>query len=211
MTYHPNPGEVAFQDADAPGLPPALRLGPGFNIVFAGNLGTVQALGTVLDAAELLRDHADVQWVLIGSGSRSEWLRSEVQVRGLTQVRLPGRFAPGAMPGIFAQASVLLVSLIRSRTMSQTVPSKVQAYLAAGRPIVASLDGEGARVVDESGAGLTCPAEDAAALAEAVLKLKALPHDELDRLGGAGRRFYHLHFDAGVLATRLVGYMHGAT
>lgn len=203
VTYHPNPGEVANPSS----LPPALQLDPGFNVVFAGNLGTVQALGTVLDAAELLRDLADVHWVLIGSGSRSEWLRSEVQARGLTQVQLPGRFPPDAMPGIFAQASVLLVSLIRSRIMNQTVPSKVQAYLAAGRPIIASLDGEGARVVDESGAGLTCPAEDAAALANAVLKMKALSRDELDRLGRTGRQFYHLHFDADTLAMRLLSCM----
>lgn len=203
VQYHPNPGELAFSKMQSLG-PPALLLAPGFNVVFAGNLGTVQALGAVLDAAELLRPHADVRLVLVGSGSRSEWLQQEVTRRGLSNVQLPGRYAPEAMPGILAQASALLVSLTRSPIMSQTVPSKVQAYLAAGKPIIASLDGEGARVIEESGAGVSCSAEDAAALAAAVLRLRALPADALQRMGEAGQIYYKQHFDPAALATKLV-------
>lgn len=203
VEYHPNPGELAFGQTKPFG-PPVLVLAPGFNVVFAGNLGTVQALGTVLDAAELLRPHSDVRLVLVGSGSRSEWLQQEVARRRLCNVQLPGRYAPEAMPGILAQASALLVSLARSPIMSQTVPSKVQAYLAAGKPIIASLDGEGARVLEESGAGVSCPAEDAAALAEVVLRLRALPADALQRMGEAGQIYYKQHFDPAVLATKLL-------
>lgn len=203
VQYHPNPGELEFSKMQSLG-PPALLLAPGFNVVFAGNLGTVQALGTVLDAAGLLLPHAGVRIVLVGSGSRSEWLQQEVTRRGLSNVQLPGRYAPEAMPGILAQASALLVSLTRSPIMSQTVPSKVQAYLAAGKPIIASLDGEGARVIEESGAGVSCSAEDAAALAAAVLRLRALPADALQRMGEAGQIYYKQHFDPAVLATKLV-------
>ena len=203
VQYHPNPGELAFDQAALLG-PMALVLEPGFNVVFAGNLGTVQALGTVLDAAELLLSHADVRWVLVGSGSRSKWLQQEVVRRKLVNVQLAGRFAPEAMPCILAQASVLLVSLARSPIMSQTVPSKMQAYLAAGKPIIASLDGEGARVLEESGAGVSCPAEDAAALAEAVLRLGTIPHAELLRMGEAGKNYYKQHFDPAVLAAKLL-------
>lgn len=203
VQYHPNPGELAFGQAASSG-PSALMLEPGFNVVFAGNLGTVQALGTVLDAAELLLPHVDVRIVLVGSGSRSEWLQQEVVRRQLGNVQLAGRFPTETMPGILAQASALLVSLVRSPIMSQTVPSKIQAYLAAGKPIIASLDGEGARVIDESGAGIACPAEDAAALAEAVLQLRAISHAELQRMGAAGQLYYKQHFDPAVLAEKLL-------
>ena len=203
VQYHPNPGELAFGQAASSG-PSALMLEPGFNVVFAGNLGIVQALGTVLDAAELLLPYADVRIVLVGSGSRSEWLQQEVVRRQLGNVQLAGRFPTEAMPGILAQASALLVSLVRSPIMSQTVPSKIQAYLAAGKPIIASLDGEGARVIDASGAGIACPAEDAAALAEAVLQLRAISHAELQRMGAAGQLYYKQHFDPAVLAEKLL-------
>jgi glycosyltransferase involved in cell wall biosynthesis len=203
VVYHPNPGELSFT-REQPAGESALKLDAGFNVVFAGNLGTVQALGTLLDAAELLKPYDDVRLVLVGSGSRSSWLQHEVARRGLTNVQLPGRFEPAAMPGILAQASALLVSLARSPVLSQTVPSKVQAYLAAGRPVIASLDGEGARVVAESGAGLACPAEDAEALAQAVVRLRSASADELLRMGEAGRHYYSENFDPAVLANRLL-------
>jgi glycosyltransferase involved in cell wall biosynthesis len=202
VEVHPNPGELAFRSE--PIGEPALHLDPGFNIVFAGNLGTVQALGTVLAAATLLRDLPDVRFVLIGSGSRGEWLQREVQRQGLLNVQLPGRFPPEAMPGILAQASALLVSLTRSEILAQTAPSKIQAYLAAGRPLIASLDGEGARVVEEAGAGLACPAEDAGALAQAVRRLRATDATARQRMGENGQRYYAQQFDPDRLAQRLV-------
>jgi glycosyltransferase involved in cell wall biosynthesis len=90
--------------------------------------------------------------------------------------------------------------------MSMTIPSKIQAYLASGRPIIACLDGEGARVVEEAGAGLTCAAEDSAALAERILRLRAMPQGELRRMGEAGRVYYREHFDPNVLAQKLLAH-----
>lgn len=202
VEYHPNPGELAFMDA--PQGESALRLPPGFNVVFAGNLGTVQALDTIVEAARLLSDLPDVRFMLVGSGSRGEWVQAEVKRLGLANVQLPGRFPPQAMPGILAQASALLVSLTRDPQLSQTVPSKIQAYLATGRPVIASLDGEGARVVAESGAGVVCPAEDAQALADAVRDLHRRGAAERVAMGEAGRRYYLEHFEPSMLARRLV-------
>ena len=207
VEYHPNPGELAF--ANQPSGLPALVLKPGFNIVFAGNLGTVQALETILSAAAGLHDMEDVHFVLIGSGSRSEWLAHEVHRLALTNIDLPGRFAPQAMPGILAQASALLVSLVRDPVLSQTVPSKLQAYLAAGRPVIASLDGEGARVVNASGAGVVCAAECSDALAACVRALHALSPGELAQMGQAGRRYYQNNFEPGALALRLKNRFEG--
>ena len=203
VAYHPNPGELAYS-TPAPATAPVLLIDPGFNVVFAGNMGTVQALETVVEAARLLRHLPHIRFVLVGSGSRSEWLQSEIQRLGLTNLQLPGRFPLEAMPGILAQASVLLVSLARSPIMSQTIPSKVQAYLAAGKPIIASLDGEGARVVMEAEAGLACPAEDPEALAAAVIELQAADAATLGRLGENSRRYYEAHFQPDHLAVQLI-------
>ena len=205
VEYYPNPGERVFQRADQadPALAP-LQLEPGFNLVFAGNLGAVQGLECVLDAAQLLLPHPDVRVVLVGSGRRGEWLREQVQRRGLHNVTLPGSFPLEDMPGIFAQASALLVTLARTHPiLSLTVPSKLQAYLAAGRPVIGAMDGEGARVVMESGAGFTCPAEDAQALADAILRLRALDVAQRDSMGRKAREYYLQHFEPAKLALRL--------
>jgi glycosyltransferase involved in cell wall biosynthesis len=202
VEYHPNPGELAFDVPKAGPTP--LTLDPGFNVVFAGNMGTVQALDTVVEAARLLQHEPGIRFVLVGSGSRSEWVQGEIERLGLRNVHLPGRFLPEAMPGILAQASVLLVSLVRSPIMSQTIPSKVQAYLAAGKPIIASLDGEGARVVTEAQAGLACPAEDAPALAAAVSALHAAGEAQLQQMGLNSRACYETNFQPERLAAQLI-------
>jgi glycosyltransferase involved in cell wall biosynthesis len=119
---------------------------------------------------------------------------------------MPGRFPFEAMPGIYAQASALLVSLVRDPVLSLTIPSKVQAYLAAGRPIIAALDGEGARVVLDANAGVACPAEDAAALAQAVLSLRNSSPQVLEKMGDAGRDYHACHFSPTLLTERLIGH-----
>lgn len=198
----PNPGDFDSGNVLLEGEP-ALWLEPGFNVVFAGNFGTVQALGTVLEAAELLHPDPEVRFVLVGSGSRGDWLKSEIARRGLTNVRVPGRFPAERLPGIIAQASALLVCLVRSPTMSLTIPAKIQTYLAAGRPIIAALDGEGAQLVLEARAGLSVPAEDARALADAVLRLRSFRESERAQMGEAGRRYYQKHFASDVLVRQL--------
>lgn len=202
VLYHPNPGDIpsgAAEKLDSP-----IELGTGFNVVFTGNLGTVQALDTVLEAAMLLQMERDITFVLVGSGSRSDWLESEIARLGLKNVRLTGRFPPSAMSAIMGQASVLLVSLVRSPIMAQTVPSKVQAYLAAGKPIIAALDGEGARIVNAAGAGVTCPAENAEALADAVMQLRDMPVDAREQMGVNALNYYHQNFEPRMLAKRLL-------
>jgi glycosyltransferase involved in cell wall biosynthesis len=208
IVYLPNAG-----DDEASALPcaavaaPRAALAPGFNIVFAGNLGTVQALETVLDAAAALADLPAVRFVLVGSGQRGPWLHEQVRARGLNNVQLVGRVEPAQVPAILAQAQATLVSLRRDPTMALTVPSKVQSYLAAGRPIIAALDGEGARIVTEAGAGIACAAEDVAALAAAVRRLVALPEGERDRIGQAGRDYYEAHFAPASLTPALVAHL----
>jgi glycosyltransferase involved in cell wall biosynthesis len=201
VEYHPNPGDAAFESLQPETA--SLQLPAGFNVVFAGNLGTAQALDTVVAAAALLTDLPDVRFVLVGSGSRSAWVQDEVRRLKLNNFLLPGRFAPEAMPGIMRQASVLLVSLVRDPIMSQTIPSKVQTYLAAGRPIVASLEGEGAQVVEESGAGIACVSEDPAALAAAIRRLHATSPAGLADMGARGRAYYAKYFEPAMLAGRL--------
>ena len=203
VVYHPNPGELALRSREAPGEPPFV-LAEAFNVVFAGNLGTAQAIPTIVEAAERLRARTDVRLVLVGAGSLGGWLREQVAQRGLVNVDLPGRFGPETMPAVYARASALLVTLAAEDAFRMTVPSKVQAYLAAGRPLVAALDGEGARVVEEAGAGLCVPAQDAAALAAAIERLADMPAPVRDAMGRRGRAYYLEHFEPERLARRLL-------
>lgn len=210
IRYYPNAwvDETAPTAAEAPVAALAANIAAGFSVVFAGNIGTAQALDTVIDAAERLqRDGSPVRFFLIGSGSVSGWLADEVARRGLSNVELPGRFPPAAMPHFYAAASALLVSLRDEPIFGLTIPSKVQGYLAAGRPLIAALNGEGARVVVEAGAGLACQAGDAAALAAAVARLAALDADARREMGENARRYAVERFSLDRLADDLAAQL----
>ena len=210
VRYQPNPGERTRPAAAGtpPGNTPAWVRRPGFNIVFAGNLGTVQALETVLEAARLTGPGSGIRWVLVGSGSRLEWLQRQLREPGLEHVELPGRFAPAHMPGILEQADALLVSLVSGPGLNLTIPSKIQAYLAMGKPILASIDGEGARVVGEAQAGLVCDAENARALADAALRLRDMSAEARVRMGESGRAYFESRFAPELVARQLVEHFH---
>jgi glycosyltransferase involved in cell wall biosynthesis len=188
----------------------AKDIASGFSVVFAGNLGAAQSLDTIVAAAERLQiAGAGIRFFLIGSGSQSDWVRGEVGRRGLRNVVLPGRFPPEAMPRFYGAASVLLVSLRDEPIFAYTIPSKVQGYMAAGRPVVASLNGEGARVVVAAGAGLACPAGNAEALADSMEKLFRLSADERAEMGENARRYALEHFSLDRLAAELADELRG--
>ncbi|MGY2196685.1 glycosyltransferase family 4 protein [Pseudomonas gingeri] len=202
--YYPNSMNARVRSVVA--LPPELDalLQQKFCVVFAGNLGTAQALDTVVQAAVELRDDPDIRLVLVGSGSRLDWLKSQQRELRLDNLVLPGRFPMEAMPAIFERSSALLVSLNDEEAFAQTIPSKIQAYLAAGRPIIACMNGEGARVVCEAGAGLASPAEQVLPLVANIRCMKALGTAERVVMGRAGRAYFDTHFEMDSQVIRLV-------
>lgn len=208
VVYHPNSVDEVFTISVIDEAPAIKGLGEGFSVMFAGNIGTAQAVGVLVDAASLLKEHPDINFVVVGDGSSREWMLKEIRKRGLTNLHVPGRFPVESMPGFMQKASALIVTLADHAVFAATVPNKVQAYLAAGRPIIACLNGEGARLVVEAGAGLATPAEDARALADAIMLLHDLSPSERKIMGDNGRRYYQEHFDHEQLVDRLIEHLH---
>ncbi|MBA1321415.1 glycosyltransferase family 4 protein [Pseudomonas plecoglossicida] len=182
-----------------------------FTVVFAGNLGEAQDFPAVLDAAQALRGKAAVRWIIVGDGRMSEWLGAQVSQRGLDNVHLLGRHPLEAMPALFAAADALLVSLKTNDVFEKTIPGKVQAYLASGRPLLGMINGEAARVIRESGAGLACDSSDAPGLAAIVAQLAEASPQQRGEMGAAGRRYYLEHYSKPRLMERLESLFRSAT
>lgn len=166
-----------------------------FVVLFAGNLGTAQNLDAIIDAAELAKDDPSIRFVLLGSGSRLKWLQEEQKKRQLSHLFLPGRVPASMMAEIYQRSAVLLVSLSEGTAFERTIPSKVQAYLLAGKPILAAANGECARIVTESGGGVTCASGDGLALYQRVLELKLMSPQERQRMGVSGKQYFEENFD----------------
>ena len=207
IEYYPNSVDDAFTMAITNEVPMIPGLGEGFSVMFAGNIGMAQAVGVIVEAASLLKSYRDIHFIVLGDGSSRQWMLKEAEKRALNNLHLPGRFPIETMPGFMQKASALLVTLTDQPIFAATVPNKVQAYLAAGKPIIACLNGEGARLVVEAGAGLATPAEDAKALAETILQLYSLTPVERKNMGENGRQYFQKHFNHDHLVDQLIGYL----
>ena len=160
VEYFPSWAESLFQPPESSGK--SIVSHTYFNVMFAGNVGEAQDFPSILNAVELLREDSRIHWTIVGDGRMFNWLEHEVNQRGLNEsISLVGRHPVEKMPEFFQQADVLLVSLKNEPVFSMTIPGKLQAYLMAGKPILAMLNGEGARIVTESGCGIACSSGDA--------------------------------------------------
>jgi colanic acid biosynthesis glycosyl transferase WcaI len=206
IEYFPSWAESLF--ADSGNVAPAMEVSavPGsFIVMFAGNIGEAQDFPSILEAAERLKDsHPHIRWIVLGDGRMKPWVDREIAARQLTHcMHTLGRFPVDRMPSFFLSADALLVSLKKEPIFAMTIPGKLQSYLAAGRPIVAMLDGEGAGLLHDAGAGLTCPAGDAAGLANAVVRLSEMSAVERAEMGRKGLGLYEQEFERSMLLDRL--------
>jgi glycosyltransferase involved in cell wall biosynthesis len=191
--YFPNWAEDVFTAPPVARHPLPVSLPEGFNVMFAGNLGEAQDFETILNAAGRTADKP-INWLLVGTGRKAEWISEQIQARGLKKVFMLGHHPIDRMPGFFSHADAMLLSLADHPLFRLTVPAKLQAYMASGKVIIGVLAGEGAEVLRESGAGLAVSPGDAKKLAEAVTYLAGLPDAELSAMGAMSRRYYDQHF-----------------
>jgi len=162
-----------------------------FVVLFAGNMGLAQGLDTVLDAArELIARRPTIRFAFVGSGLDEDRLRLRANTEGLSNVLFLGRRPASQMGPLLARADALLVHLIDNPLFRITIPSKTQAYLAAGKPLLMGALGDAANIVQAAGAGLCFQPGNASRLAWAVETMYDMPALERQEMGAAGQRYY---------------------
>jgi len=166
-----------------------------FLVVHVGNMGVKQGLDVVLAAAERSRNCPEIVYLLVGDGAMRPALEARAAATGLTNLRILPLQPAAVFRDVLAAADLTLVT--QHRAVADIVfPSKVLTLLAAGKPVVASLNGtsEVARVVFEAGAGVITAAEDPEALATAVRTLRG-DADRRRAMGAQGRAYARAHWD----------------
>jgi glycosyltransferase involved in cell wall biosynthesis len=165
-----------------------------FRIVFAGNMGKAQALDAVLEAALILqRSGSRVCFVLLGGGVEVRRLQDKATREGLGNVVFLPAVSMSEVGLILSAADVLLVHLRRDPLFRITIPSKTQAYMAAGKPLLLAVEGDAAELVQRSGAGVLVEPESAEALATAAQSLERLTQAELNAMGLRAQQYYREH------------------
>lgn len=176
-----------------------------FDVLFAGNMGKVQAMDAILDAGVILKDeNPSVRLLLMGGGVEVERLKRTVQERAISNIKFLPRVPMSEVAAILARADALLVHLKDAPLFRITIPSKTQTYLAAGKPIVMAVAGDAAQLIRESDAGVCALPEDARSIADAIKQLSGLKPEHLLKMGQRGRRFYREKLSLDVGARKFV-------
>jgi glycosyltransferase involved in cell wall biosynthesis len=163
-------------------------------VIYAGNLGDPQAVPTILEAASILRDRKDIEFVFVGSGVLEQELKDRALKEGLNQVRFLGVRPITEVATLVTQSDIQLVTLAPSKIFEITIPSKLQFSLGFGRAIVAAVNGDPAVVARESGAAIVCPPGNSAELAKAISQAANLTQEQREIMGQSGRNYFDQHF-----------------
>ena len=167
----------------------------GFRLMFAGAVGEAHGFECTMEAALLTKNHPEIKWILVGDGRRLEWVKDFVKENGLEDtVYTLGRYPAQAMPWFFRQADVMLVTLNDDPLFRLYAPAKISSYMAAGKPIVGVLNGEGAEVIREANCGWSLSAGDAEGFARLAVELSQKNKVELATKGENAARYYQEHF-----------------
>ena len=184
------------------------NLPDGFNVMFAGNIGTSQAFETIIETADVLKNDQKINFIILGDGLQRKWAEEESERRKLKNVHFLGSKPVEMMPYYFKKSDALLVSLNSTPLFNITVPSKVQSYLASSKPIIGSIDGEASEVIKEANCGYTSKANDPKELAQNIKKMSDLSQEELNEFGNNGFIYFKNNFEREMLITKLEEIMH---
>lgn len=195
IEYLPQYAEGIFEEL------PAKEEKGTFDFMFAGNIGEIQSVETILQAAEMLKEEP-VKIHIVGGGTDLQRLQNIKEEKQLENVVFYGRRPLEEMPEFYKKADAMLVTLAADPVLSLTLPGKVQSYMAVGKPIIGAIDGETQNVIKESECGFCGAADDAEALAENV---KKFIESETDRkaMGKNARKFYEEHFQTELFMNKL--------
>lgn len=196
IIYFPQYAEELFNVEECKKIP-----NQTIDLMFAGNIGQIQSVETIIRAAKICEDVINLRWHIVGEGSDLEKCKQLADNLHVSSIIFYGRKPIEEMPKYYAKADAMLVTMTKNEILSLTLPGKVQSYLAAGKPIIGSIDGEARTVINKARCGYCSEAENVEKLAENVHRF-CLEKD-YEEYSRNSRKYYEEYFEKQKLMTRL--------
>jgi colanic acid biosynthesis glycosyl transferase WcaI len=198
-----------YYASDEPPPLEALKKAPGeFIAGYLGTFGRGQGLAGVVEAAGIVaKTDRRIRFVLAGDGPDRAAVVSAIAMHGATNVSLSPPIPRDQTRAFYNACDVCLVPLAPIPVFQETIPSKIFEAMACERPVIASLSGEGARIVDRSGGGSWVPPGDPTALAHAIHAMKAAPDASRHDMGIRGRQFVKDRYNRSVVAAEYLALL----
>jgi colanic acid biosynthesis glycosyl transferase WcaI len=204
VEYFPNWAESVFDHFPLEPAPEITKKPGDFIVMFAGNIGEAQDFPAILKAAEFLKSHKKIRWIVLGDGRMREWFEQEIQKRELQeQVELLGSFPVKRMPSFFMHADALLVTLKDEPIFAMTIPGKLQSYLTSGIPIIGMINGEGHALINDNEVGQCVASGSSSELASVVMEMAATPILKRSEMGARGKALYKNEFSRNILIEKI--------
>jgi colanic acid biosynthesis glycosyl transferase WcaI len=193
-----------YPSRDEPPPLEALRRAEGeFVVGYLGNFGAGQALPVIVEAAaRVARRDPSIRFVMAGDGPERALIEARAAELGVASLSVHPPISKATTRAFYNACDLCLVPLAPFPILQETIPSKIFEVMACERPVLASLGGEGAVIVERSRAGVVTAPGDAAAIAEAVLRMRAMDPAERAAMGERGRVFVREHYNRDRLAAR---------
>lgn len=193
LIYFPNWAEDVISMGGKKYPVPALP--QGFRVLFAGNIGEAQDIDNILKAALLTKRFSGIKWIFLGDGRKMQFMRDFVKSNSLGDtVYTLGRFPIESMATFFEKSDVLLFGLKDNPIFNLTVPSRVQAYMSASKPIIGMINGEAGNLINEIGCGFAVGAGDYTSLADKIIELSEMSNNVRDEMGKKAYNYYERNF-----------------
>lgn len=187
------------------------RFKTGFNLVFTGSITPAQSFDTIIEAAKIVRNTKidDVNWIIVGDGMARKQVEANVEKAGLKDIFFfEGQKPVTDIPKYTTIADGLIGTLVKSDLLEATIPAKVMSYIASGKPILLSMDGEVRALINEKiKGGYANPAEDYHALAQSVIKLYSLSNEERIAMSTRLKKYHNEHFERTLLLEKLYKFI----
>jgi glycosyltransferase involved in cell wall biosynthesis len=206
LIYYPNSYPIQENTNSISEVPLHLTkiLEDKFCLIFAGNLGKAQALDTLVDSVKKLNELNDLYLIFFGDGVMKTHLQDRINQEKIHNIFIAGSFPSEMMPIFFKKSKGLIVSLVNDPILSLTIPSKIQSYLAASKPIIGSLSGEGAEIILKAKSGVVSSPENSDELAKNIKIFYELSEKKRQEMGESGYHYYKENFEMKKQAQNLI-------
>ncbi len=186
------------------------QLNGKFVVLYIGAHGISQGLSTIIEAADKVRDIKDIHFLFVGEGADKESLINNAQSRNLQNVTFIDGVSKDQIPYFYHGSDVCLVPLRNVPLFKEFIPSKMFEIMASSKPIIASVNGESADILQSSGAAFVTPPEDVLAVSQAILCLSK-DAKLCKKMGENGRKFVEEHYCRSRLAQEYIDVMDSVT
>ena len=166
-------------------------------ITFAGNIGEAQDFESFIKSVEILNKQLPnrINWIILGDGSKSRWLKNTIKTKNISNVFILGRFNSKYMTWFYDRSDLLMINLKKSELFQHVIPAKIQSYLASKKPIVGMISGEVYDLINKQKAGIIVKSGNYNEFTKVIIKFLNMTDDEIKIYRNNAFKIYTSKFD----------------